>query len=205
MKKYKQENQAVIHKHRTHRKRGPSSFNMHDSSLVFEKLNIKKADVFVDLGCGSGDYSLLAAQLVSPLGKVYAMDIWSEMLTEIENEASRLELDNVITIENDICQAIPLDDNCADHCLLATVMHAQKLTAKCKRLFPEISRILKPGAQLAVIECKKEEMPFGPPLSMRISPEELEVRLSQYGLKKTAYVDLGCNYMLLFELIAGFD
>jgi hypothetical protein len=53
---------------------------------------------------------------------------------------------------------------------------------------------------LAIIECKKEEMAFGPPLNMRISPKELEEGISVYGFQKTNYLDLGYNYMLLFKV-----
>ncbi len=73
------------------------------------------------------------------------------------------------------------------------------MSGKCKNLFPEIVRILKPGGKLTVIECKKEEMPFGPPLEMHISPEELEDALRGYGFRKQEYVNLGYYYMMLFE------
>jgi hypothetical protein len=42
----------------------------------------------------------------------------------------------------------------------------------------EVKRILKPKAQLAVINIKKENTPFGPPMEMRSSPEELRQKLS---------------------------
>jgi hypothetical protein len=43
-------------------------------------------------------------------------------------------------------------------------------------------------------------MPFGPPLSMRISPEELEEGVCSYGFEITEHVDLGYNYMMQFSL-----
>jgi hypothetical protein len=42
----------------------------------------------------------------------------------------------------------------------------------------EVNRILKPGAKLAIININKENTPFGPPLEIRSSPEELRQRLS---------------------------
>jgi hypothetical protein len=46
---------------------------------------------------------------------------------------------------------------------------------------------------------KEEEMPFGPPLSVRLSPDELEGCFSAYGFTKTDIVDLGYNYMIKFR------
>lgn len=198
IRKCNDEHQPVFSHQRVGNKRGPSSFNMHNSELVFEKINLQKGDTLVDLGCGPGDYSIHAAQILGEQGKVFAVDIWSEMLVGLNDEAQSLNLNNITTIESNICQAINLNDNCADHCLIATVMHGQKVTNTCENLFPEIVRILKPGGQLIIIECKKEEMPFGPPLKMRISPEELEDGVTPYGFQKTDYVDLGYNYMMLF-------
>jgi hypothetical protein len=37
----------------------------------------------------------------------------------------------------------------------------------------EVKRLLKPGAMLAIVEIEKKKTPFGPPLELRYSPEEL--------------------------------
>ncbi len=199
MRKCNDEHQPVFNPKHQGAKRGPSSFNMHDSTLVFKEMALKPGSTFVDLGCGIGEYSLFASRLVGETGTVFAVDVWTEMLISLREEALSLNLGNITTVESDICQVINLPDACADHCLLATVMHAHKVTDKCKNLFPEIVRVLRPGAQLAIIECKKEEMPFGPPLSMRITPEDLEKGVIPFGFQKTAYTDLGYNYMMLFR------
>jgi hypothetical protein len=79
-------------------------------------------------------------------------------------------------------------------------MHGEKLSEECKSFFTEIKRILKPGAQLIIVEIHKEKMPFGPPLSMRISPLELEKGVAGYGFQKTAYTNLGFFYMMIFKI-----
>jgi ubiquinone/menaquinone biosynthesis C-methylase UbiE len=194
--KCKEEHKKLSYRHG---KRGPSSFNIHNSFMVFEKMNIKTGDVFADLGCGSGDYSLYASDLVGRYGKVYAVDTLSHMLKMLRDEAFLARKYNIVTIESDLCKSINLDSNCVDQCLLSTVMHAHKISDKCKPLFPEICRILKPGGFLTVIECKKEKSLFGPPLEMRISPKELEGAVTSYGFRKTTYLDLGYNYMMIFR------
>jgi len=38
----------------------------------------------------------------------------------------------------------------------------------------EVNCLLKPNGVLAIVEIAKEETPFGPPLDLRFSPEELK-------------------------------
>lgn len=187
------------HHHR--KKRGPSSFDMHDSEHVFKRLSIKEGDTFLDLGCGAGDYSLYAAKLVGESGTVYALDLWDEMLEGLRQEALKSDLHNMNTMVSDICRQIPVKDRTIDICMLATVLHIESIIEQADTLFSEIKRVLKPGGILAVIECKKEKMFFGPPVELRIAPEKLEKILSDYGFKKMDYVDLGFNYMITFEVL----
>jgi len=37
----------------------------------------------------------------------------------------------------------------------------------------EAKRLLKPNPMLAILEIEKKETPFGPPLNIRLSPEDL--------------------------------
>jgi len=43
-----------------------------------------------------------------------------------------------------------------------------------QHIFDEAKRLLKPKAVLAILEIEKKETPFGPPLHIRYSPEELK-------------------------------
>ncbi len=53
------------------------------------------------------------------------------------------------------------------------------------------------------IDVKKEDTSFGPPLHMRLSPEELEHSAREQGFEKTKQLDLGYNFMMQFA--AGKD
>lgn len=182
------------------RRRGPSSFSMHDPELVFGELKLKKGDSFLDLGCGVGDYSLYAAKIVGPSGVVYALDIQEQLLDGLAEEAAFQGLNNIRTKVSDIDSPLAVADNCIDVCFIATVLHLFNLNEDGKTLFNEIRRILKPDGRLAIIECKKEDMPFGPPIYLRNSPEELEAAITPYGFEKFSYVDLGYNYMIQFNV-----
>ncbi|MDD4844237.1 MAG: methyltransferase domain-containing protein [Anaerotignum sp.] len=180
--------------------RGPSSFFKHDSSLVFEKLALQKGDALLDLGCGAGDYSIYGAKIVGETGCIYALERYQETLNHVCNEAQNQGIKNIHPVVSDIRRQIAMADSCVDACLIATVLHIIDFSAEETNLFPEVRRVLKPQGKLTVIECKKESSPFGPPVHLRISPEELEKMLGEYGFLKTDYIDLGFNYMMLFTL-----
>lgn len=180
--------------------KGPSSFGIHDSETAFEKLDLKPGNIFLDLGCGAGDYSFYAAKIVGETGKVYAFDIWSDIVEGVAKQAKEREFRNVQVKVSDIYQPLKIEDKSIDVCMLATVLHSKNVIEKSISLFQEIKRILKPEGRLAIIECKKEEAFFGPPLELRVGPEELEKALYEIGFKKESYTDLGYNYMLVLEL-----
>jgi ubiquinone/menaquinone biosynthesis C-methylase UbiE len=181
------------------RHRGHSSYRMHDPEIIFGELDLKAGDVFLDLGCGTGDYSVRTAEEVGEEGFVYAMDIQSELVDALMERAASLGLENLSATTSDIFAPMPFEDRSIDVVLISTVLHSVDLNAAGTTLFLEIFRILKPGGRLFIIECKKEEMPFGPPLRMRLSPEEIVKAVAKFGFTKTGYVDLGYNYMLKFE------
>jgi len=179
--------------------KGPSSFYMHDSPKAFNHLKLTESQNFLDLGCGAGDYSLHAAQLVGHSGQVYALDCHVGMLNGLKNEAEKQGLNNIQTAVADVFKPLPIQAKSIDVCMLATVLHAKDVFAKTPILFNEIKRVLKPNGRLAIIECKKEKMPFGPPIELRLAPEEIEAELSLHKFKKSDLIDLNFNYMLVFS------
>lgn len=197
------DNNRCHHEARNGPHRGRSSYWIHDPAIIFRELNLGNGDVFLDLGCGAGDYSVHAAKEVGKEGHVYATDIRGELIDNIRDRAASLGLENLSATISDIHAPMPFEDDSIDVVFISTVLHAVDLVAAGKMLFPEIRRILKPGGRLFVIECKKEEMPFGPPLHMRLSPEQIEEAASGYGFEKTGLVDLGYNYLIKFEIRAG--
>jgi ubiquinone/menaquinone biosynthesis C-methylase UbiE len=180
--------------------RGPSSFWMHDSEVVFDALALKPGDAFLDLGCGPGDYAMAAARIIAPPGKVIALDKWQYLVDGLMDEAASKGLDNINAMVADITKTLPVDDHSIDLCLLSTVLHIFRLKVVKNTLFKEIQRVLKPSGRLAIIESKKEDQPFGPPKHLRISPQELDISLSPLGYHKIEYRDLGYTYLIQFKV-----
>lgn len=184
-----------------HRGQGPSSFWMQDPDLVFDALGLAPGDRVLDMGCGAGDYVIKAADLVGASGLVVALDHWPPIIDAMKKAAQGAGLDHIRALVADITQPLPVKENDMDICLIFTVLHIFGLQTHGEKIYREVSRVLKPGGRLAVVECKKEEMPFGPPVHMRLSPEEVEASIQGFGFKKTGFTDLGYNYLIQFSLV----
>ena len=180
-------------------RRGPTSYKMHNSELVFERLALSEGAVFLDMGCGPGDYSVHAAKEIGATGKVYALDYEARMLEEVSKLALSNGLSNIETISANMTQPLPLKAQSVDYCFISTALHCINLTKHASALFKEINRVLKDSGQLAILECKKEEANFGPPLHMRISAEEIKTVATPLNFTETGYIDLGCNYLLQLQ------
>ncbi|QOR35231.1 class I SAM-dependent methyltransferase [Clostridium sp. 'deep sea'] len=192
MNKYNECKQG--HKLGRHRK-GPSSFHMQDYQLVFNELKLEENEVFLDLGCGSGDYSFEASKRVGQKGIVYAIDGMTSIITKLKEQMQQSGINNIIAKVSDITSNIDLKDNSVDVCFICTVLHSLDIELVKERLFNEICRVLKPGARMFIVECKKERMGFGPPLHVRISADNLDKLVEKYNFEKVNYVDFGYNYM----------
>ena len=112
---------------------------------ILEKAGIKANDTIVDYGCGPGGYTLSAAQLVKPSGKVYAIDIHPLAKKMIIRKAQRKGLSNIECIQSD-CQT-GLEQKSVDMVLLYDVLH---MLRDYESNVKEFHRILKPEGILSV-------------------------------------------------------
>lgn len=181
-----------------HRGRGPSSFWMHDPEQVFAALGLKPGDCFIDIGCGPGDYSMEASKRVGCSGRVYALDRDPKMADDLAAKAIAVGVTNIKAMTADMTVSLPLENPCADIVFMATVLHAVNLKKYGYTVFNEIHRVLKPGGRVAIIECKKEDQPWGPPIHIRLSPAQIRATALPLGFIETDMVDLGKNYLIQF-------
>jgi ubiquinone/menaquinone biosynthesis C-methylase UbiE len=180
-------------------KQGVSSFDLQDSRLVFDELQLNDGESFLDLGCGAGNYAIQAAKIAGDTGMVYALDQWEEVIDALSKKAIAQGLRNIRAIKSDIISLLPLEDKIIDVCLIAQVLHGFDLSQDTKILFAEISRVLKPAGRLAILEFKKEEVGFGPPMNIRLLPEEIEAVIARYGFKKENLLNFEHSYLIRFK------
>lgn len=179
---------------------GKSSFKLIDIKKFFKKLNLQKEIVFLDIACGKGAYCLAASSIIGPKGTVYGIDLWPEGIEHLKTAAVRRGINNIIAVVGDAGRQLPIEDHAVDVCLMATVLHDFVDDQIAEGVLNELNRVLKPAATLAVMEFKKIEGPPGPPINIRLSPEDVADMLSQYGIRKECLEDVGpYNYLMLFK------
>ena len=176
-----------------HHHRGKSSERLLDKKAVIEVLGIQSGQVILDAGCGNGYMSREFSRAVGASGKVYALDPDAIAIETLRRETEGTPIE---TLVGDITKVTSLAGSSCDLVYLCTVFHGFSIR-QLTGFKDEVRRVLKPGGRLAVVEIVKTDTPFGPPLRMRYSPEELK---STLGFHPLATVSVGeYLYMQLFE------
>ena len=181
---------------------GKSSFGLIDSAKFFRELDLKKGATFLDVACGWGAYSLAAADIIGKDGQVYAVDLWEEGILSLRKEAVSKGVQNIATFVSDVAQNIPVENDCVDVCLMATVLHDFVGDKVDRQVMKEIVRVMKSEGTLAIVEFKKKDGPPGPPKPIRLSPEEVVKIVSAFGIQQDRYTEVGPdNYLQIFKNI----
>lgn len=178
---------------------GRSSFALVDKNKVFGELQLEGGISFLDLGCGRGEYAMIASEIVGNEGVVYGIDLWEEGINFLQEEASARGSKNIKAMVADAGKKLPLEDTSIDVCFMATVFHDLVLANTAEGALKEVFRVLKEGGVLAILEFKKIDGPPGPPLSSRLAPEEVEERVIPYGFEIVGLKEMGpYNYLQSF-------
>ena len=114
----------------------------------------------LDLGCGAGFDTLLAAQMVGPNGKVIGVDMTPQMIVKARNNAEILGLANVELVLGAI-EHLPLPDASFDLVISNGVFN---LCPDKPRVLSEVFQVLKPGGRLQMADIL---------LELHVTPEEV--------------------------------
>lgn len=163
-----------------------------DPIAFWRRVGLHGGETVVDVGAGTGFFSFPAAASVGPQGQVYAVEISSELvdlLTERREARHALNLYPVLSE----AAAIPLTDGIADVVLMANMLHdAPPSTIR------EAIRLLRPEGVFIDVDWKRIETPGGPPIELRLRPQEAEEMLNLRGLQMFEKWDLGpYHYVIL--------
>lgn len=153
-----------------HHHRGKFSEGLIDQELVMNALNIKPGQIILDAGCGNGYMAKAFSDRISPSGKVYALDEDTHFINILKTE---MQDTNLEAMDVDITGPLPLDLDSMDLIYISTVIHGFS-NQQLQDFLNEAKRILKPDGILAIVEIEKKETSFGPPMNIRLSPEELK-------------------------------
>lgn len=140
----------------------------------------------LELGPGTGHYSLPTAEWVGDGGRLDIFDIQQEMLDLTVRRARQRGLDNIVATQGD-ARSLPYEDAAFDTAFLVTVLGEIPDQEAALR---ELARVLRPGARLVVGEL------FGDP--HWVAPGALRRRAGAAGLRFESRVGTPLGYFATF-------
>jgi ubiquinone/menaquinone biosynthesis C-methylase UbiE len=118
---------------------------------ALKDIGIEKGHIVFDCCCGSGTYTIPVAELVGEEGLVYAMDINSSKLRDLEQKINERKLKNIRIIERDVERNIFLPENSVDIVFLFDIFWYFRPTyGNLTNLIKEIYRITRQNALIFV-------------------------------------------------------
>ncbi|GAB4325803.1 MAG: arsenite methyltransferase [Dehalococcoidia bacterium] len=108
--------------------------------------DLRPGETVLDIGCGAGLDTLIAARQVGADGRVIGVDMTREMLAKARASARALGLANVHLREG-FAESLPVDDASVDVVISNGVIN---LCPDKPAVFGEIWRVLKPGGRMQV-------------------------------------------------------
>jgi len=145
-----------LHMAETKRKRSkedPAEFWLARRAAVFlRRAGLAEGDTVLDFGCHKGNYTLPAARIVCPRGKVYAVDKDKKVLDEARRTVQREDLSCVECIRLAEGEKLPVRARSVDIALLYDILHGGYLpeVKDRRRVLRSVHRALKPGGILSL-------------------------------------------------------
>ena len=167
----------------------PSRDAWQKPEAVIKALDLKSTDTVADIGAGTGYF---ARRFAPHAQKVYAVDI-DEKLLAIARSKVPVNLQTVLAAPDDP----RLPPQSAEMIFFCDVLHhIQNRPA----YYAKLAKILKPGGRIVVIDFFKKPLPVGPPVSMKLSRQEViaEFHNADFNLSKELNI-LPYQYFLFFK------
>lgn len=119
----------------------------------FSLRDLQAGEHVVDVGCGAGFDTLIAAQAVGRSGAVIGVDMTTEMLTKARDNA---EVAGAVNVEfrEGFAESLPVEDAWAD---VVISNGAINLCADKRAVFEQIHRVLRPGGILQFADIANGE------------------------------------------------
>jgi protein-L-isoaspartate O-methyltransferase len=172
-----------------HRRR--SSFL--DVDRILKSLDPLADDVVIDVGSGDGMFSLKLAAIVRD---VYPIDVNEEGHRVVQEAVARDGHRNIHPVIADVCNGIPVTGFTS--ALMVTSFH----DFACRDdLLEDIKKKSSGKLKIAIAEFKKDATEMGPPVSIRISREDLDNIFARHGFKSVYYDEMGPLYINRYELM----
>jgi arsenite methyltransferase len=118
---------------------------------------LQPGEIVLDLGCGAGIDTILAARAIGPSGRAIGLDLLEEMCERARAHAQDVGVHPWTEFVRGEMEDIPLPDSSVDVVISNGVIN---LSPRKSRVLAEIRRVLRPGGRLCVADLTvNDELP----------------------------------------------
>ena len=165
---------------------------------VLKVLNLKEGELIAEIGSGSGYFTVRLARALAPLkGRVMALDVNEGMVAYLRKRLTQEQLKNVTVMKVPPHDPLLIDQSADVVFICDTYHHIEDRDVYLRK----IRKSLKPNGRLVIVDFyKREGIPVGPPMSMRLSEETVQKELEAAGLHVTEKLTtLPYQYILIAQ------
>ena len=161
------------------------------------RMGLRANDIFVDIGCGTGYFTIPAIDIVGHGGKVYGLDTSHRMLDKLKSRIGPKPpptLHLIKTGEYDF----GLKRHCASFAFMSNVLHE---VDEPERFVERVREILFPGGRFVLIDWVKRESDFGPPEDHRLEQAFVEQLVTERGFDIVEALRLGEDFYSIAAVV----
>src|SRR5215212_7419080 len=129
-----------------------AGIDRHWRKIAIKMLHPSKPKTILDVATGTADFAIEAITLHPE--KIIGVDLAQNMLEIGEKKIKRMNLENIITLQQADSEALPFAENNFD---AVTIGFGVRNFMNPLKGLSEMHRVLKPGGKIAVLEFSKPE------------------------------------------------
>ena len=119
---------------------------------------IQLGDNVLDVGCGTGNLTILAKEAAGPTGAVYGIDAAPEMIEVAGSKARKAGVD--VDFSFGVVEKLDFPNERFDLVLSSLMVHHLPGDGLKSKAFTEMYRVLKPGARLLIVDFEPPKNRF---------------------------------------------
>lgn len=150
----------------------PQRLQFLNIETVLEAMKVDPTSDVLDIGSGVGVFTIPFSKCCK---SVHAVDISEKMVEFLESQVEEDEIENIEVFLGEIKDLQTYEYS---HIFMSHILHEIETLSERQLFKKELLRLTHKGSKIGVIEWKKVETGYGPPLSERLTEEEIVELLS---------------------------